>query len=191
MKAIDESVMTLREFWKNYIYSAIKNIDASWHEVTRSCMNGVWKELCPCFVEDFTDFGKIQEQQKVVNNLLSMSEKLELNLEEQDFTDFFHVYAKELTNDELRGLEKQRKEMGEAEEEDVEMSSKHFETKIMAEAFASIEAGLALFKTQDPNEEWHMRVSAAIQDALRCYRIIYDEKKSCSLISVSFLETSG
>lgn len=57
VKAMDKTAMTLREFWKNYnIYSAIKNIDASWHDVTRSCVNGEWKELCPYFVEDFTDW---------------------------------------------------------------------------------------------------------------------------------------
>ena len=35
---------------------------------------------------------------------------MELELEEQDFTEFFDDHDKELSNDELRELEKQRKE---------------------------------------------------------------------------------
>lgn len=100
--------MTLREFWESYnVYNAIKNIDASWQEVTSSCLKGVWKKLCPKFVNDFTGFGKIQEeQQEAENNIISMSEKLELHLKEQDFTDFPDAHAKKLTNDELRELQK-------------------------------------------------------------------------------------
>ena len=50
-------------------------------------------------------------------------------------------------------------------------ASGDFQTIKMAEAFASIEAALANF------EERHAKVSAAVHDALKCYRIIYEEKK--------------
>ncbi|KAK3883528.1 hypothetical protein Pcinc_011179 [Petrolisthes cinctipes] len=138
-------------------------------------MNGVWQKLCPQYVNNFTGFEKVQEE--VVNNLISMSEKLELDLEEQDFIEFFDAHAKELTNDELRELEKQRKEGEEAEEEEVEVPTKHFQTKVMAQAFALFEEGLTLLESQDPNEERHVKVSSAVNDALKCYHVIYDEKK--------------
>ncbi|XP_063588835.1 tigger transposable element-derived protein 1-like [Penaeus indicus] len=91
LKVTDETDMTLSEFWKSYnIYNAIININASWWEVTTTCMNAVWKKLCPQVVNDFTGFENIQkEQEVVVDNLISMSEKLELELQEQDFTEFF------------------------------------------------------------------------------------------------------
>ncbi|XP_045137247.1 tigger transposable element-derived protein 1-like [Portunus trituberculatus] len=150
LKATDKTDMTLSEFWKSYnIYNAIKNINTTWREVTTTCMNAVWKKLCPQVVHDFTGFENIQqEQEEVVDNLISMSEKLELELEEQDFTEFFDDHDKELSNDELRELEKQRKE-----------------------------AALANFEEEDPNEERHAKVSAAVHDEFKCYRIIYEEKK--------------
>ncbi|XP_066450519.1 tigger transposable element-derived protein 1-like [Eleutherodactylus coqui] len=82
-----ESGMTLREFWKNFtIYNAIKNIDASWHEISTATMNGVWKKLCPMFVHDSPSLAKLQaEEQNVVDNL-------------------------ELTNEDLMELDNQRKE---------------------------------------------------------------------------------
>ncbi|KAK4309194.1 hypothetical protein Pmani_010858 [Petrolisthes manimaculis] len=135
-------------------------------------MNGVWKKLCPQYVNNFTSFEKVQEE--VVSNMISMSDKLELDLEEQDFVEFFDAHAKELTNDKLRELEKQRKE---GEEEEVEVPAKHFQTKVMAQAFALVEEAMALLESQDPNEERHVKVSSAVSDALKCYQVIYDEKK--------------
>ncbi|KAK3876082.1 hypothetical protein Pcinc_019094 [Petrolisthes cinctipes] len=106
-----------------------------------------------------------------------MSEKLELDLEEQDFREFFDAHAQELTNDELRELEKQRKEVEEAEEEEVEMPTKHFQTKLMAQAFTLVDEALAIFESQDLNEERHTKVSSAVHDALKCYSVIYEEKR--------------
>ncbi|KAK4303436.1 hypothetical protein Pmani_024543 [Petrolisthes manimaculis] len=177
LKATENSEMTLREFWRSYnIYSAIKNIDASWREVTATSMNGVWKKLCPQFVNNFTGFGKVQEE--VVSNLISMSEKLELDLDEQDFREFFDAHAQELTNDELKELEKRRKEVEEVEEEKVEMPTKHFQTKLMAQAFALVDEALEIFESQDLNEERHTKASSAVHDALKGYSVIYEEKRN-------------
>ncbi|XP_066428508.1 tigger transposable element-derived protein 1-like [Eleutherodactylus coqui] len=107
-----ESGMTLREFWKNFtICNAIKNIDASWREITTATMNGVWKKLCLMFVHDSPSLAKLQAgEQNVVDNIVSISEKLDLHLEEQDFHEYFAVHNQELTNEDLMELENQRKE---------------------------------------------------------------------------------
>lgn len=126
------------------------------------------------FANDFTRFEELQEEKRVVNNLIS-SEKLELELEKQELTEFFDAHAKELTNDELRELENQKKE--EEEEEKMKISTKHFQTKQMAQAFVLIEGALALFEELDPNKKRHSKVSAAVHDAVKCYRAIYEEKQ--------------
>ncbi|XP_066445492.1 tigger transposable element-derived protein 1-like [Eleutherodactylus coqui] len=107
-----DSGMTLHEFWKNFtIFNAVKNIDASWRKITTATMNGVWKKLFPMFVHDSPSLAKLQaEEQNVVDNLVSISEKLDLDLEEQDFHKYFAVYNQELTNEDLMELENQRKE---------------------------------------------------------------------------------
>ena len=33
------------------------------------------------------------------------------------------------------------------------------------------------FEAQGPNVEWYTKVAAAAQNAIQCYRVIYDEKK--------------
>ena len=47
----------------------------------------------------------------------------------------------------------------------------------MARGFSVLEEGLLVFEAQDPNVEEYMKVAAAVQNAMQCYHVIYDEKK--------------
>ena len=47
----------------------------------------------------------------------------------------------------------------------------------MARGFSLFEAALLVFEAQDLNIEWYTKVAAAVQNAIQCYRVIYDEKK--------------
>lgn len=86
VKGIDESGTTLWQFWKDFnIYKAIKNIEFAWREVTAVTMNGVWKNLFPQFIYDVRGFEKVGEEFKTVfSNLVTLSEKLELELQKDD-----------------------------------------------------------------------------------------------------------
>ena len=51
-------------------------------------MTGVWTNLCPQFVRDFHGFEKMDEKSKeVTSNLVTLREKLELGLQEDNFTE--------------------------------------------------------------------------------------------------------
>ena len=47
----------------------------------------------------------------------------------------------------------------------------------MAGGFSLSEEALFVFKAQDWNTEWYTKVAVAIQNAIQCYSVIYDEKK--------------
>ena len=47
----------------------------------------------------------------------------------------------------------------------------------MARRFSLFEEVLLVFEAQDPNAEQYTEVAAAVQNAVQCYRVIYDEKK--------------
>ena len=47
----------------------------------------------------------------------------------------------------------------------------------MARVFSLFEEALLVFEAQDPNVEWYTKVAAAVQNAIQCYRVIYEEKK--------------
>ena len=49
-------------------------------------------------------------------------------------------------------------------------------TQEMARGFSLFEEALLVFEAQDMNIEWYTNVAAAIQNAIQCYHVIYDEK---------------
>ena len=50
-------------------------------------------------------------------------------------------------------------------------------TQEMARGFSLFEEALLSSEAQDLNVEWYMKVAAAVQSTIQCYRVIYDEKK--------------
>ena len=107
VKVSDKSGTTQGQFWKGYnIYKTIKNIDFAWFEGMAVTMNGVWKNLCLQFVHDFCGFEKADQKSKeVFSNVVTLSEKLELGLQEDDFAELLAVQHEELT-DGIGGPEK-------------------------------------------------------------------------------------
>ena len=105
-------------------------------------MNGVWKNVCLQFVHDLRGFEKVDEESKeVFSNLVTLREKLELDLQEDDFTELLAVQHKELTNEDLIELEAQRKDE-ETQEEEVTEERKRFTTREMARGFSLVEEAL-------------------------------------------------
>ena len=47
----------------------------------------------------------------------------------------------------------------------------------MARGFSLFDEALLVFEAQDPNLEQYTKNLAAIQNAIQCYCVIYDEKK--------------
>ena len=81
-------------------------------------MNGVLKNLCPQFVHDLCEFEKVDEVSKgVFSNVVTLSEKLELDLQEDNFTELLAVQHEEPTNKDLMELEAQTKDEEGQEEE--------------------------------------------------------------------------
>ena len=74
-------------------------------------------------------------------------------------------------------LEPHRKDEERQEEEEVTEEAKRFTTQEMTRGFSLFEDALLVFEAQDPNVERYTKVAAAIQNAIQCYRVIYDEKK--------------
>ncbi|KAM9486515.1 tigger transposable element-derived protein 1-like [Clarias gariepinus] len=177
--AIDRSETSVHQFWKDYnIYHAIKNIDFAWSEVTAVTMNGAWKSLCPQFVRDFPDQEKVDEESNcVLGDLVNLSEQLEMDLHKDDFTELLAVHNEELTNEDLMELEAQRQEEERLDEDDVMEEPKRFTKQEMARGFSLFEKALSVFEAQDPNVERYTKMAAAVQNAIQCYRCIYEEKK--------------
>ena len=118
-----------------------------------------------------------EESKEVFSNLVTLSEKLELDLQEDDFIEILAVHHEELTNEDLMELEGKRKDEKSQEEEEVTEEPKRFMMQEMARGFSLFEKALLVFEAQDQNIEQYTKVAAAIQNAIQCYHVIDDEKK--------------
>ena len=117
-------------------------------------MNGVWKNLCPQFVHDLCGFEKVDEEsEEVCSNVVTLSKKLELDLQEDDFTELLAVQHEELTDEDVTELEAQRKDEERQEEEEVTEDLKRFTTQEMVRGFSLFEEALLVFEAQDLNVE--------------------------------------
>ena len=143
-------------------------------------MNGVWKNLCPQFVQDFPGFEKVDESKEIFSNLVTLSKKLELDLQEDNFIELLVVQHEKLTNKDLMELEAQRKDE-ERQEEEVTEEQKRFMMQEIARGFSLFEEALLVFEAQNPNVEYYTKFAAAVQNVIQCCRVIYEEKKRASL----------
>ena len=83
----------------------------------------------------------------------------------------------------LQELEAQRKDE-ERQEEKVTAEPKRFTMQEMARGFSLCEEALLLLEAQDPNVEQNTKFAVAVQNAIQCYRVIYNEKKIATQTSL-------
>ena len=99
-------------------------------------MNGVWKSFCLQFVHSLHGFEKVDEKSKnVSSNLVTLSKKLKLDLQEDNSMELLAVQHGELTNEDLMELEARRKDQERQEEEEVAEEPKRFKMQAMSRVF--------------------------------------------------------
>ncbi|XP_055521162.1 tigger transposable element-derived protein 1-like [Leucoraja erinacea] len=173
-----KSGRTLRDFWNGFnILNATRNIAAAWKDVTLQCMKCVWKKVMKTHVDTFKGFNKDSAVDNIVRNkILVLGNQLELDIDEEDIHELVDIEAEELSNEDLIELEEARRKEAEAMEEEVIAEAlKTFTTKKLAEAFAAISSGIRMLEEMDINYERVTKTDRQIQDALACYREIYNE----------------
>ena len=82
--------------------------------------------------------------------------------------------SKHKSSGDVAGTAKKRQER---QEEEVTEEPKRFTTQEMARGFSLLEEALLVFEAQALNSERYSKVAAAVQNAIQCYRVIYDKKK--------------
>ena len=76
-----------------------------------------------------------EEPKEVFSNSVTLSKKLELDLQVDNFTEFLAAQQEELTNEDLLKLEAQRKDQERQEEEEVAEEPKRFKMQEMSRVF--------------------------------------------------------
>ncbi|XP_015448017.1 zinc finger protein 28 homolog isoform X3 [Pteropus alecto] len=179
----EDTKKTLMQFWKDYnIYDCIKNLAWAWGDVTKECMNSIWKNTLKRFVHDFKGFAKDEEVAKINKAVVEMANNFNMGVDEDDIEELLEVVPEELTNEELLELEQERI----AEEARAKVAAeekeppREFTVKGLAEAFGDLSKLLKKFENMDPNVERFSIIERNVHGALSAYKQIYDEIKKSS-----------
>lgn len=171
---------TRMQFWKDYnIYDCIKNLAWAWGDVTKECMNGIWKKTLQRFVHDLKGFAKDEEVAKINKAVVEMANDFNLGVDEGDIGKPLEVVPEGLTNEELLELEQEciaeeKARTKETTGEEKEPPRK-FTVKGLAEAFADLSKFFKKFENMDPNTERFSLIERDVHGALSAYKQIYDE----------------
>ncbi|XP_069776185.1 tigger transposable element-derived protein 1-like isoform X2 [Narcine bancroftii] len=177
-RAVTNNEVSLRDFWKHYnILECIKNITAAWEDVTKTCMNGIWKKCLKRYVHTFKGFNKEDALDEIREKIVKLAKTLELEVKVEDVEELLDLESKELTDEELIEIEEERIAEKERRKKEEEEPQRNFTVKGLANVFSQVNKALADLESMDQNVERFTKVDRQIQEALNCYRQIYEEKK--------------
>ncbi|KAK1327410.1 hypothetical protein QTO34_014171 [Cnephaeus nilssonii] len=134
-------------------------------------LNGVWKNFCPQFVNDFHGFEDSVEV--VIKNVVELSNQLDLEVEAEDVTELLASHGEELTAEDLTQLKQQFIE----EEDTPTPEPRRFTSKELAGAFAMIEDALARFAAHDPNIDRYTKdpnIYSSFETQYQCPPVPYE-----------------
>ncbi|GAB5582602.1 CENPB DNA-binding domain-containing protein 1 [Prionailurus iriomotensis] len=170
-----EDTAMIREFWRNYsIIDAVDNIALAWEALRPATMNSVWKKIWPECVR-FQSVSQTDNIAQLQQNIVTLAKNVAFEeVVEADVDQLLRSHEEDLSNTELMQLEQ---EPAEEESEDAPPALRQLTTGRLSAAFSHFEAGLRVLTSDGPNDDWKLKVSGAINDAINCYRELYNEKK--------------
>nr|XP_022902916.1 tigger transposable element-derived protein 1-like [Onthophagus taurus] len=183
IKAIDtNSNQTVKDYWRSYdILKGLQNLKSAWNEVTKNCLNGVWRKLLPGFIQ-----GASVE---VVNNINEDIIKFtrECGFEDvttEDVTELLDVHDQPLSNQELEELmeayDRPQSENPEEEGDEEENDRKILKTDDLTRILSSIERLTAELCEIDGDYNRSANVKRSVTAAVRRYAMILQERKQQS-----------
>ena len=171
---------TMKQFWKNYnIKMAIQNINLSWRELKKTCMNGVWREIWPECVRKETE--EVDALPSVRRELAELAREANFEgMEEDDINNLLISHNEDYNNPDLYAVNNEHALEGNTDAHDV-VSEKKLTTGNISEAMQLISKAMDIFSINDPDENRSLKVAKCIADSTNCYKEIYLEKRAVTI----------
>ena len=195
-----DDTISLTEFWKKYnIKQAIQNIDESWQEVTVSNMRAVWKHIIPHCANDFGGFaehcandfvGFAEQVTTVVEEITDIGRQLGFDeIDNENVHELIESHAEDLSDNDLINMEQQRAYEQNDEEECIETQpAKELTLNDLDEMFRLMENFKQRMMDSDPDIDRSMQVRRNLENDIKCYRKLYEEKKKAK--NEKYVQTS-
>lgn len=96
----EDTEKTLMLFWKVYkIYNLIRKLAWTWGDVSKKCINSIWKKTLKIFVYNSKGFAKGEEVTKINKVVVPMANTFKLGVNVYDIKGFLEVVPEELSNE--------------------------------------------------------------------------------------------
>ncbi|XP_028678623.1 tigger transposable element-derived protein 1-like [Erpetoichthys calabaricus] len=107
-EVMESTNLTLREFWKDHynIVICLRITDLAWQGVTKRTLTSAWKKLWPEVVSE-TEFERLESEAAVVEEIVSLSKTMGMDMDEGDINELIEEHSEELTTEELKELQTQ------------------------------------------------------------------------------------
>ncbi|XP_062888939.1 tigger transposable element-derived protein 1-like [Mobula hypostoma] len=172
-----EGKTTVREFWRCFnIMNAIDNIAESWDEVKVSTMNGVWQNIWPGCINNFTGDPAAEPAEKVTGDIVTLANQAGFeDIVKEDVIQLLDSQEEDLSDEDLMLLEQERAS------EDINVaeppaSPRQLTTSHLSVTLSYIDQVVDILSANDPSRERSLRVVRLLNDAMSCYREMYKEK---------------
>lgn len=171
--------ISVREYWRNFtIKDALNFIKMAWDEVPSKCINGVWKELCPQFVNRFKGFSINDNITASKQKTVLLAHKLGFkDVNEEEIDELLLSHHEELSKADLMELERQRVKEEEEAERSLTPEQRVLSLKVLTEAMGKLREALDLIEENDPNVQRSSSVSRKIWAEFGCYQEMWREKQ--------------
>lgn len=185
VKVTEQQNITVRDYWRQFtVKDALRFIKESWEEVPRSCLNGVWKKLCPAFVHDFKGFSINDNLASTNSKSLRLAQQVGFeNLDSEDIDELLDSQNEELSNEDLLEIERERvKVMEEAEAAAAAAASpaqpqRALTATNLSECLDLLRQSMKILEENDPNVERSSSVIRGVMNKMACYEVILKEKQ--------------
>lgn len=184
VKVTEQENITVRDYCRQFtIKDALCFIKQSWEEVPRSCLNGVWKKLCPHFVHNFKGFSNNDNVASANRKSLHFAQKLGFDeLEDNDIDELLQSHQEELSNDDLLEIERERvQRMEEAEAAAAAAASQEplraLTVTNLSQCMDLLRQAMKIIEENDPNVERSGAVTRDVLNRMSCYEVMLKEKQ--------------
>ena len=138
-------------------------------------MNAAWGKLWPECRNNFKGFSdSINEVKK---DIVRLSHEVGFTeVDEKDLDGLLESHSEPLSNEELLELERAAAEKEEEEENEPE-PVRGLDIKTLQKAFSFVDSAVELLQEHDPNPKRSSNVVNQMEQAMKIYRELYDEKR--------------
>nr|XP_033813649.1 tigger transposable element-derived protein 1-like [Geotrypetes seraphini] len=186
--------MTVRKFWKEKfdVLMAIRLIQKAWEEVSQRTLISAWKMLVPSWTQE----EAVVDDTEVVKDIITVAQRLELEVEEKDVEEIIEEHEEELTTEELQALLVQQQDNAQREassdDEEQQSNNKPIPTADIKNILVKWKAVQEFTNAHYPDSAEANRINDLYSDTLvRYFRQMLEKREKQTTLDRFFHETIG